>query len=37
MIQAIRSGVDRTAERAMIARRASENEIDLLNLIAPRS
>jgi aminoglycoside phosphotransferase (APT) family kinase protein len=37
MIQAIRSGVDRTAERAMIARRASEYEIDLLNLIAPRS
>jgi len=31
-----RSGVERTSERAMIARRASENEIDLLNLLVPR-
>ena len=31
-----RSGIDRTSERAMIARRASENEIDLLNLLIPR-
>jgi aminoglycoside phosphotransferase (APT) family kinase protein len=33
---AFRSGIDRTSERAMIARRASENEIDLLNLLLPR-
>lgn len=33
---AFRSGIDRTSERAMIARRASENEIDLLNLLVPR-
>ena len=31
-----RSGIDRTSERAMIARRASENEIDLLDLLIPR-
>ncbi len=31
-----RSGIDRTSERAMIARRASENEIDLLDLLVPR-
>lgn len=37
MYLSFRSGVDRTVERAMIARRASENEIDLLNLLAPRS
>jgi hypothetical protein len=32
-----RSGIERTSERAMIARRASENEIDLLNLLLPRA
>lgn len=36
MILSYRGGIDRTAERAMIARRASENEIDLLNLLVPR-
>ena len=36
MIETFRSGVDASSERAMIARRASENEIDLLNLLAPR-
>lgn len=36
MIETFRSGVDATSERAMIARRASENEIDLLDLLAPR-
>lgn len=36
MVVPFRSGVDATSERAMIARRASENEIDLLNLLAPR-
>lgn len=30
------SGRDASVERAMIARRVSENEIDLLRLIAPR-
>ena len=30
------SGKDRPLERSMIARRASENEIDLLRLLAPR-
>ena len=30
------SGLDRTVERAAIGRRLSENEIDLLNLLAPR-
>jgi aminoglycoside phosphotransferase (APT) family kinase protein len=37
MTAAFRSGIDPSAERAMIARRASENEIDLLNLLLPRS
>lgn len=32
-----RNGTDPSAERAMIARRASETEIDILRLIAPRS
>ncbi len=36
MTLSFRSGVDPSSERAMIARRASENEIDLLNLLAPR-
>lgn len=36
MIATFRSGLDTGVERAMIARRASETEIDLLNLIAPR-
>lgn len=31
------SGKDRPLERSMIARRASENEIDLLRLLAPRT
>ncbi|GHE62782.1 tyrosine protein kinase:aminoglycoside phosphotransferase [Camelimonas fluminis] len=37
MIDTFRSGLDAGVERAMIARRASETEIDLLNLIAPRA
>ncbi|MGZ5930983.1 MAG: phosphotransferase family protein [Rhizomicrobium sp.] len=37
MTLTFRSGVDASSERAMIARRASENEIDLLNLLLPRS
>ena len=34
MVSAFRSGADRSVERAAIGRRASETEIDLLNLIA---
>ena len=37
MLARYESGEDRSIERAMIARRASETEIDLLRLIAPRS
>ncbi|MDB5972300.1 MAG: phosphotransferase family protein [Hydrocarboniphaga sp.] len=33
MVSVFRSGADRTVERAMVARRASENEIDLLRLL----
>jgi aminoglycoside phosphotransferase (APT) family kinase protein len=36
MIHLFRDGIEKTADRAMIARRSSENEIDLMNLIAPR-
>jgi aminoglycoside phosphotransferase (APT) family kinase protein len=36
MTHTFRDGVDPTSDRAMIARRASENEIDLLNLLIPR-
>jgi aminoglycoside phosphotransferase (APT) family kinase protein len=36
MTHLFRNGVDPTADRAMIGRRASENEIDLMNLLAPR-
>ncbi|WP_373288347.1 phosphotransferase family protein [Chelatococcus reniformis] len=36
MTATFRAGVDTTVERAMIARRASETEIDLMSLIAPR-
>lgn len=36
-VNEFRSGADATVERAMIARRASECEIDLLRLLAPRS
>ncbi len=36
MTHTFRDGIDRTSDRAMIARRASENEIDLLNLLIPR-
>jgi len=36
MTAAFRSGVDSSIERAMIARRASECEIDLLELILPK-
>lgn len=36
MVAWVRSGRDRTVERAMIARRASESELDLLRLLAPR-
>lgn len=36
MLARFTSGEDRSVERAMIARRASENEIDLLRLLAPR-
>jgi aminoglycoside phosphotransferase (APT) family kinase protein len=34
MVSAFRTGVDRSVERAAIGRRASETEIDLLNLLA---
>lgn len=34
MVSAYRTGVDRSVERAAIGRRASETEIDLLNLLA---
>lgn len=37
MLQWFRSGRDRTVERAMIARRASENEMDLIRLLAGRA
>jgi aminoglycoside phosphotransferase (APT) family kinase protein len=36
MLARFESGEDRSIERAMIARRASETEIDLLRIIAPR-
>ncbi|MFZ5732953.1 MAG: phosphotransferase family protein [Pseudomonadota bacterium] len=36
MLARFTSGEDRSVERAVIARRASENEIDLLRLLAPR-
>lgn len=36
-VDEFRSGADPTVERAMIARRASECELDLLRLIAPRN
>jgi aminoglycoside phosphotransferase (APT) family kinase protein len=36
MMQRFRSGGERSIERAMIGRRASETEIDLLRLLAPR-
>jgi aminoglycoside phosphotransferase (APT) family kinase protein len=36
MTQQLRSGRDRSIERAMIARRASESELDLLSLLVPR-
>lgn len=36
MTEWIRAGADRTIERAVIARRASENELDLLRLLVPR-
>jgi aminoglycoside phosphotransferase (APT) family kinase protein len=36
MLARYESGIDRSIERAMIARRASETEIDLLRIIAPR-
>ncbi len=36
MTHTFRDGIEKTADRAMIARRASENEIDLMNLLAPR-
>ncbi len=37
MVASFRGGIDPSSERAMIARRASENEIDLMNLLAPRT
>jgi aminoglycoside phosphotransferase (APT) family kinase protein len=37
MLERFRRGQDRSIERAMIGRRASETEIDLLRLLAPRS
>jgi aminoglycoside phosphotransferase (APT) family kinase protein len=37
MGRAFTTGTERTIERAAIGRRASETEIDLLNLIAPRA
>jgi aminoglycoside phosphotransferase (APT) family kinase protein len=33
----LRSGRDKSVERAMIARRASESELDLLRILSPRS
>jgi hypothetical protein len=36
MMQRFRSGPDHSMERAMIGRRSSETEIDLLQLLAPR-
>jgi aminoglycoside phosphotransferase (APT) family kinase protein len=36
MMQRFRAGPDRSIERAMIGRRASETEIDLLRLLVPR-
>ncbi|MDB5618865.1 phosphotransferase family protein [Tardiphaga sp.] len=36
MMQRFRDGPDRSLERAMIGRRSSETEIDLLRLLAPR-
>jgi aminoglycoside phosphotransferase (APT) family kinase protein len=36
MMQRFRTGPEHTVERAMIGRRASETEIDLLRLLAPR-
>lgn len=35
MTQTLRSGADRSIERAMIARRTSESELDLMRLLAP--
>ncbi|NEW93782.1 phosphotransferase family protein [Rhodopseudomonas sp. BR0M22] len=37
MMQRFRQGPDHSMERAMIGRRSSETEIDLLRLLAPRS
>jgi aminoglycoside phosphotransferase (APT) family kinase protein len=37
MMQRFRAGPDHSMERAMIGRRASETEIDLLRLLAPRN
>jgi aminoglycoside phosphotransferase (APT) family kinase protein len=37
MMQRFRSGPEHSVERAMIGRRASETEIDLLRLLAPRA
>jgi aminoglycoside phosphotransferase (APT) family kinase protein len=37
MMQRFRLGSERSIERAMIGRRASETEIDLLRLLAPRA
>jgi aminoglycoside phosphotransferase (APT) family kinase protein len=36
MTHTLRSGADRSIERAMIARRTSESELDLMRLLAPR-
>jgi aminoglycoside phosphotransferase (APT) family kinase protein len=36
MTHTFRDGIEKTADRAMIARRSSENEIDLMHLLAPR-
>jgi len=36
MVEWIESGLDASVERCMIARRASETELDLLNLLSPR-
>lgn len=37
MANTFKTGVERTVERATIGRRASETDIDLLNLLAPRA
>lgn len=37
MVQTFRGGIEKTSDRAMIARRASENEMDLVRLLVPKA